>query len=228
MPLPLIPILWTVGTAVASAVVNRTRKTKLKIAVIGPEEGGKTAFINLLKNGTVKKDEPYRNTGLNEALLEFEAFWSVENSVLRTDIAVNSEAGLWEKIKDFVPGEQHGGKDIPGEKGLTSDYKKLLEGKDFSFFFFNIKRYFDEKKYQKDVNSRLDWLNYYVKPDDLIVVATHIDQMNENINDISRKFRDLVKGKDFGNVLKNVKYINLLDENAGEEMRKCFGKYGEH
>lgn len=224
MPLPLIPII--LAALATSAAANRARKTKLKIAVIGPEEGGKTAFINLLKNGKVK-DGPYRNTGMNEALLEFEAFWSVENSVLRTDIAVNSEAGLWEKIKDFVPGEQHGGKDIPGEEGLTSDYKKLLEGKDFSFFFFNIKRYFDEKNYQKDVNIRLDWLNYYVKPDDLIVVATHIDQMNENINDISRKFRDLVKEKDFGNVLKNIKYINLLDENAGEKMRKCFGKYGE-
>ena len=129
MPLPLIPILWTVGTAVASAIVNRTRKTKLKIAVIGPEEGGKTAFINLLKNGTVKKDEPYRNTGLNEALLEFEAFWSVENSVLRTDIAVNSEAGLWEKIKDFVPGEQHGGKVL---RRIT---KNCLKERIFHFSF---------------------------------------------------------------------------------------------
>lgn len=228
MPLPLIPILWTVGTAVASAVVNRTRKTKLKIAVIGPEEGGKTAFIKLLKYGKINKDEPYRNTGLNESLLEFEAFWSIENSIKRTDIAVNSDADFWEDLKDFIPGEQHGSKDIPGEKGLTSEYKNLLEGKDFSFFFFNIKQYFDEKNYQKDVNARLDFLNYYVKPENLIVIATHIDQINKNVNDISRKFRELVKGKAFLNVLKNVKFINLLDENAGEEMRKCFGKYGEN
>ena len=225
MPLPSIPIILT--ALAASAAANRARKTKLKIAVIGPEEGGKTAFINLLKNGKVK-DEPYRSTGLNEALSEFEAFWSVENSVTRTDIAVNSEAGLWEKIKDFIPGEQHGGKDMPGEKGLMREYKKLLEGKDFSFFLFNVKRYFDEKNYQKDVNIRLDFLNYNVKPENLIVVATHIDQVNENINDISRKFRDLVNGKNFGDVLKNVKYINLLDENAGKEMRKCFGEYGEN
>lgn len=224
--LPLIPILCTAGTAVASAIVNRVRKKKLKIAVIGPEEGGKTAFIKLLEYGRVK-DAPYKHTGLNEPLLEIEAFWTKENKWLRTDFAINSDAGLWEKIKDFIPGDQHGSKDIPGEKGLLSDYKKLLEGKHYSFFFFNIKRYFEERDYERDVNSRLDFLNDYLHSKNLIVVATHIDQINEGVNKIASRFKEMVKDKPYIDVLKNVKYINLLDDKAGEEMRKCFGKDGE-
>lgn len=225
--IPLIPIITGVVSSVVGGLTAwRIRKKKLKIAVIGPEEGGKTAFIKLLEYGQVK-DASYKQTGLNESLLEIEAFWTKENKLLRTDIAINSDAGLWEKIKDFIPGDQYGGKDIPGEIRLLPDYKKILEGKLYSFFFFNIKRYFDENEYKKDVNCRLDFLNDYLHCKNLIVVATHIDEINEDVNKIASTFKDMVKDKPYIDVLKNVKYINLLDEKAGEEMRKCFGKDGE-
>ena len=226
MPAPLVILAYVAGSALIGAIGNRVRKTKLKIAVIGPEEGGKTTFVELLKKGCVK-DEAYRQTNLSESLPEFEAFWTKKNKLRRVDIAVNSDVGIKTFFKDFKPGMRYGGKDIPGDKGLMSEYKKLLEKKDFSFFFFNIQRYFDEDGYKNDVNCRFDFLTDYLHQDGIIVVATHIDKIDGNINVISQKFKDMIKEKPYAGVLKNVKYINLLDCNAGSEIRKCFGDHGE-
>ncbi|SMG25636.1 hypothetical protein [Fibrobacter sp. UWB13] len=229
MPAPLIIAL---AAPVVADVVNRLRKTKIKIAILGSEESGKSTFIELLQNGVVKKKD-YRYTGLRASVPEFEAFWTKKNKFLRTDLAVNTAAGAWEKFKDLFPDfgnlNKNQGQDIPGGTELMNRYSSLMKGKNVVFFLINVEKFLTNESERKDVLARLEFI--YNNRDDegnFIVLVTHIDKVKEDETQIRSQLKMFLKDKMYSRIFEETKFLNLLDEHAGDEIRKCFRKYGNN
>ncbi|WP_163438838.1 hypothetical protein [Fibrobacter succinogenes] len=226
---------WFIPVAVGLGVtgaVNRWRKTKLEIAVLGPEASGKTTLIELLSKGKVE-NRLYRQTGIQEICPEFEAFWTKPNMFFCTDITVNSDSHWWQEIKNLFPdiGKfKNNGQDIPGGEEIVNNYEKLMEKKDFVFFLINVKEFFDKEDVSEDVLARLEFLSRHYENDmsKFIVLATHIDKVGKTEEEIKNGIRNKVKDKPYSNIIGNLKCINLVGDSAGDDIRKCFGEYGKN
>lgn len=223
-----IPV--AVGVGIAGAV-NRARKTKLEIAILGPEASGKTTLIELLSEGKVE-DTVYHQTGTQEVCPEFEAFWTKSNKIRRTDITVNSDSHWWQEIKNLFPDKgwlKNNGQDIPGGEEIVNNYEKLMKKKDIVFFLINVKDFFDNEEACEEVLARLEFLSRHYKEDmsKFIVLATHIDKVGKTEEEIKNGIRNRLKDKPYSNIIGNLKCINLVGDSAGDDIRKCFGKYGK-
>lgn len=224
MPIPLIiPLAVGLGGYLAA---NRIRKCVLKVAILGPEESGKSTLIELLKNGSVKESN-YKHTGLREAVPEFEAFWTKNRKIRGTYITVNSESGIIEKLSDLIPDfgnlNKDKGQDVSGGSESMFRYKQLMRGKDFIFFLINAEKFLTDECERRDVFSRLDFIhNNRVYKGELIILATHVDKVQHDINTIHSLLKNTVKDKPYSVIFENIKCINLFEKCAGIQIQKCF------
>ncbi len=174
------------------------------IGVLGMPEAGKTQFYKTLKN---------------EKYLTHEA--TATEDYPEFDFKINNKSI---KVK---PGRDIGG----GEHYIFSYYAKFISEKDIIVFVFDVKRYIEDYKYQRDVRDRLDFIwrrlteksgvvgsvamsTHYIQTK-FILFASHFDQLTKDQQSKAKGLlHKTVEGKDFEQMFHNNMYIvDLRDRN---------------
>ena len=108
----------------------------MKLAVLGPEQSGKTSFKNFLKEE--KPGNPKQTTYVNEI----------------EECKVTDSEGHTITIRV---------KDISGQADFVAiDYKERVTDYDFILFFFNSKDFMTDEVYSTDVVDRIGAMAYYI------------------------------------------------------------------
>ena len=108
----------------------------MKLAVLGPEQSGKTSFKNFLKEG--KPGNPKQTTYVNEI----------------EECKVTDSEGHTITIRV---------KDISGQAAFVAiDYKERVTDYDFILFFFNSKDFMTDEVYSTDVVDRIGAMAHYI------------------------------------------------------------------
>ena len=198
MPQVIIP--WVIGGLVAFisfviALLKTKKKLKgKKVMLFGPQESGKTTFVNWL----IKEEQTTEH--IATATGESHSYHDSENN---TDYEFFDMGGA----KEFLIG------------GVM---QKKYEENDFIFMFFDVKRYTSDKKngaYRSDVNARFEALArlFKSKQKPILFIGSHSDKLDK---DKQKSFRynlqNLVESsKDYYSFLCGQKFLlaNLTSKN---------------
>lgn len=242
MPLPIV--FWIVGavattataTAAAAATDNLRRK-RLNVAVVGPKEAGKTKFIEILKNGKADLGE-YITTVYDTYEQEFEAFWTKENLMLRTDITINNcEKEILQEI--FPKWCPRGGKDVNGNRYIgpksNGAFKKLVDNSNFVFYLFDINMFITDSSSREACLDRFDFMYRILNESQrskFRFIGTHLDTLKKksgfsDLQKIQTKYKKFVENKIYTHFVLNINYMNLGDPSAGTKIRNLFGEAGK-
>lgn len=99
------------------------------------------------------------------------------------------------------------GKDIGGNvENIKAYYEDFIKNRDICLFIFDIKKYIEQEKYRKDVNTRLDFINRHINnTSHWAAIGTHVDQMEI---EQGKSIIDIVQG-----YVKDKPYSKLLSIN---------------
>lgn len=192
-----IPVL--IGTAVAGTIIavvassesTDTKKTVGKsLGILGMAGAGKTQFLRNLQG------KPYKRCDEQTAGAEdFE------------DFVFNHKGREISICK---------GKDIGGNvENIKYYYEDFIKNRDICIFMFDIKKYIEQEKYRKDVNTRLDFINRHINDTShWAAIGTHVDQMKiEQGKSIINIVQGYIKDKPYSRLLSiNFFASNLTDQ----------------
>lgn len=236
MPIPLIIAAAVGGTSLVTAVANRLRQKKLNVSIIGPTAAGKNVLIDILRTGKVPDNDEYQGSVGMSKLEEFEAYWTKENVVFGTYFTVNA---LSNQIRgDLLPDwiVKKNGFDIAGDQAYVELYKDLVKDRDAVFFVFDVAKYLSDAEYETLVKAELDFVyENSNKGNDvnLIMLGSHADLARKQMKlttekMVSDKFIMTLTGKAYRTMsVKNMRFLNFLDQKSVEEIRKALGSLGE-
>lgn len=161
---------------------------KNKLGVLGMQGAGKTRFLSFLRSKPFIEGQTSRS--------DYEEFtYQLSN---RKKVYIKS------------------GVDIGGGEMYRDDYNKIINESDVILYFFDINNYLsgnDYISYQRGCNSRFehiyDMWKKSKKP--ILVIATHKDKCSFPENEMKQEFDNLVQGKSYKEMLKEVEYVDLTN-----------------
>ena len=168
----IVPVLFILGTICFRLWRNAALKSLSgkKVMLFGMPESGKTVLFNWLVYG--KETVGYQETGqMVSEKSKKEPFTDKKCNITYSDM---------------------GGKD----EFLNFNGEKYYLENDFIFFLFDSKRYFEEDKYRKATNIRLEFLSIMSKrkPKPILMIASHKDCLTKEEQDgFSSFFRNQVQ-----------------------------------
>lgn len=184
----IIPFLIWGGVALMVAIIGGAiMKNGDKLAVLGMQGAGKTRFLCFLRG------VPY----------------------VEQQTAYEKYPEFSYKIDDKITIKIKSGYDIGGGKTYIREYDNLIKESKVILFMFNISRYLAyDQRYVRDTNSRLDLIKGYVDTEEknIVIIGTHKDLLNIDDNEIKRKFDELMNGKPYSDMVKNIFLVDLTDK----------------
>lgn len=187
-------------------VYNKYRNVNL--AILGPNEAGKTTLWNYLKGVPFSK-EYFETDGKTRV-----SFVS-SNKTWYTKKSNNSE----EKIK-------FSGYDINGNGDFIKvEWEELIKESDMIIFIFNANKYLFDIDYQRDVNQRMQYVKYTIdKQNDgrkrnVWLLGSYADLLS-NKKEQWRKIIDIIKTKPYSSISHNNACVNLTNKKELDEYYK--------
>lgn len=179
--------------------------TGKRIEVLGPQNSGKTTFLNFLRNKTV--------TGEATARERYEPFEYKLSNGKTVTIA--------------------GGEDIGGGDTFREDYVGKIKESDSIIFIFDIHKYLNghnKKDKTKDQYVRLTEARFKlvydhfkdnypgeIDPHRLVVIGSHRDKLKAGDNKIKGAFYDCIRKNEYKEMFKNFRICDLTNK---DELRK--------
>lgn len=187
--------------AVRGFILNYFKNTKKrKIAVLGMQGSGKSTFLQILQ-GKDPKDIP--------PTIGPEPYGS---------FYITLDGGIKMKIS--------AGDDIPGT-GYNEEYHDYISKNDIVFFFFKANEYLHNEEIRKDINNRLHFINKTATDEfkkdidnDIVIIATHIDELELKDVEIKAKIKSLVLEKNYKKLFDHKFYtLNTTDQKQVHETK---------
>ena len=120
------------------------------------------------------------------------------------------------------------GKDIGGDaEKIPIYYSKMIENNDIVLFFLNIERYLGSMAYERDANSRLDFIYFSWKekkgdkdPSKTVyLIMTHVDKVS-NSKEAIEKVLNRMRRRSFSAITTQYTAINMINNEQLEELKK--------
>ena len=120
------------------------------------------------------------------------------------------------------------GKDIGGnEENIRIYYSKMIENNDIVLFFLNIEKYLGSMAYERDANSRLDFIYFSWKekkgdkdPSKTVyLIMTHVDKVS-NSKEAIEKVLNRMRRRSFSAITTQYTAINMINNEQLEELKK--------
>lgn len=178
------------------------------LAILGPNEAGKTTLWNFFKGTPDCKG--YHETEGKTAV-----------SFVASDI-------VWTAIKPDKPERKlkFTGYDINGNGDfIRTDWEKLIEKSNMVIFVFNAYKYLNNTEYQRDVNQRMGFVHSTVgkqtdtKKRGIWLLGSYADKLSDRKKDWA-KIIDIIKTKPYCEISHNNACVNLTKEDELKEYYK--------
>ena len=178
------------------------------LAIIGPNEAGKTTLWNFFKGSTASK--VYQETD-GKVKLSFVA-----------------SSKTWNAVKLDEPEEKLRltGYDINGHGDwIRSDWEKLIEDSNMIIFVFNSYKYLNSVDYQRDINQRMQLVYSTVckqtdgKKRGIWLLGSYADKLGNKKKDWE-SIIGIIKTKPYCDISHNNACVNLTNENELKEYYK--------
>lgn len=173
----------------------------LGMAVLGMPESGKTTWYDYL----LKTNRSGMHTVDSVKIDGFKIYFSDGKSVI---------------VKK--------GKDIGGnEENIRIYYSKMIEDNDIVLFFLDIEKYLGSMAYERDANSRLDFIYFSWKekkgdkdPSKTVcLIMTHVDKVS-NSKEAIEKVLNRMRRRSFSAITTQYAPINMINNEELEELKK--------
>ena len=179
------------------------------LAILGPNEAGKTTLWNFFKGSTASK--VYQETDGKVKL----SFWA--SSI------------IWNAVKLDEPTERlkFTGYDINGNGDfIRTDWEKIIEKSNMIIFVFNSYKYLNSEDYQRDINQRMQFVYSTVckqtdgKKRGIWLLGSYADKLADK-KKAWRRIIDNIKTKPYCEISHNNACLNLTNE---DELKKYYKK----
>lgn len=198
------PLIFLVAWLGKKAYDVFFEEDKVDIAILGPNQAGKTTLWNYLKgkpSSTVYKE--------------------TEGSV-RLSFKSSNKSWNVSKIKGY---------DINGNGDFIRDeWEKIVKESNMIIFIFNASEYLSNIEYQRDVNQRMQFVKsvFDGRTDkakrDIWLLGSYADLLSNRSSEW-RKVIDLIRTKPYRAICNNSACLNLMDKKALDEyFNKMFKK----
>jgi hypothetical protein len=191
-PLSIWSVLALIGASTGYVVKNVFTTKSNKLGLIGMEGSGKTTFFNNLRNIRCISESSKK-----EAYQRF---------------SLKLKSGINICIEKAFDGE--------GAKSFIIEYRDIVFKNNVIIYFFDVNKYLTEIDYNRECNSRLDFIYPMINDQkQFIIVASHSDQNNAPIDLIKQKVLKEVSDKSFAKLFNKHFYtVNLSDKNEIESL----------
>lgn len=202
----LFSIIIIISGDSASDTFKNERSVDL--AILGPNEAGKTTLWNFLKGSTASK--VYQETDGKEAL-----------SFVASSI-------IWNAVKLDEPIERlkFTGYDINGNGDfIRTDWEKIIEKSNMIIFVFNSYKYLNSEDYQRDINQRMQFVYSTVRKQTdgknrgIWLLGSYADKLDNKKKDWERII-GIIKTKPYCDISHNNACVNLTNDNELKEYYK--------
>lgn len=180
----------------------------VNLAILGPNEAGKTTLWNFLK-GTP----------------DCKGYHETEGKIALSFVA---SAIVWTAIKPDKPESKpkFTGYDINGNGDfIRTDWEKLIKKSNMVFFVFNAYKYLNNTEYQRDVNQRMQFVHSTVGKQtdgnkrDIWLLGSYADKLSDRKKDWA-KIIGIIKTKPYCEISHNNACVNLTNEDELKEYYK--------
>ncbi len=191
-----------------SASDTFTNEESVDLAILGPNEAGKTTLWNFLKGSTASK--VYQETD-GKVVLSFVA-----------------SSKTWNAVKLDEPEEKlrFTGYDINGNGDfIRTDWEKLIENSNMIIFVFNSYKYLNNVGYQRDINQRMQFVYSTVskqkdgKKRGIWLLGSYADKLGNKKKDWE-SIIGIIKTKPYCDISHNNACVNLTNEDELKEYYK--------
>lgn len=179
----------------------------VNLAILGPNEAGKTTLWNFFRGTPDYKDYHETEGTISVSFITSNIVWNAEKLKL--------------KLK---------GNDINGNGDfIRRDWEKLIENSDMVIFVFNAYNYLNNLEYQRDVNQRMQFVYSTVgkqtdgKKHGIWLLGSYADKLSDRKKDWETIIHN-IKKKPYCEISNNNACINLTN---GDELKKYYKKMFE-
>ena len=209
--IPPIIIIWII-IGLFLLVISVIRKRKIckdkNLAILGPNEAGKTTLWNFLKGRPASK--VYQETD-GKVVLSFVASSKIWNAV---------------KLDEPIEILKITGYDINGNGDfIRTDWEKIIEKSNMIIFVFNSYKYLNSIDYQRDINQRMQFVYSTVckqtdgKKRGIWLLGSYADKLGNKKKDWERII-GIIKTKPYCDISHNNACVNLTNEDELKEYYK--------
>lgn len=181
----------------------------VNLAILGPNEAGKTTLWNFFRGTPDYKDYHETEGTISVSFITSNIVWTA----IKPD---KSESKL--KFKGY---------DINGNGDfIRRDWEKLIEKSNMVIFVFNAYEYLKNTDYQRDINQRMQFVHStVVKQTDgtkrgIWLLGSYADKLSDRKKDWETII-DIIKKKPYCEISNNNACINLTN---GDELKKYYKK----
>lgn len=212
-PLPIIIVILGLGGMLYILFSGKSPTTIFKneeevnIAILGPNESGKTTLWNYLKGKPFSKKYEETEGKIKISFVTKNIIWTVENP---------DNAGNKIKCK---------GVDINGtEDFIRTEWEEIIKNANMIIFIFNAYNYLYEINYQRDVNQRMQFIKSTIEKHDnekkrgIWLLGSHADLLTNKKKEW-KKVIEIIKTKPYCEISNNNACIDLTNE---KELKEYF------
>lgn len=178
------------------------------LAILGPNEAGKTTLWNYFKG--IPASKVYQETDGKVALM------------------FSASSTIWNAVKLVKPKEEleFTGYDINGNGDfIRTDWEKMIEESNMVIFVFNAYKYLNNIEYQRDINQRMQFVNSTVekqkdgKKRGIWLLGSYADKLGDRKKDWGRII-EIIKTKPYCEISHNNACVNLTSKKELKEYYK--------
>lgn len=192
----IIPMIMAIGGLL---IFGNSKSVHGKhLAVLGMKGAGKTRLYCFMRNIKYKEEA----TGKNE----YPSFDYTKSDGTKVRIEKGYDIG--------------GGEDF-----IRDNYEKMMKDSDIVIFVFDISKYFsDTEEYQRQTNSRFDFINKKISENEnKVIIGSHLDQLkSEKRETIKDRFLKNIKDKPYSGMF-TVNFF-LADITNNEQIKGIIDK----
>lgn len=208
--LPFIPlIIIGIILYIVYVVFFSPKKQKvINIAIIGPEDSGKTILWHFLVGQPIPKGKHESQENVGTFLVP------MENSTIPNSKKLNK--GTLFNVRDL-----NGGEDF-----IRSRWKRLIKESDMIIFVFSSYEYLYSTEYQRDVNQRMLLVKKTIEKysnsgnKSIYLIGSYADLL-ENKKKEWTKILDLIKTKPYCDLANNNDCLNMTSE---KDLKEYYNK----
>lgn len=171
------------------------------LAILGPNEAGKTTLWNFFKGRPASK-----------------VYYETDD---KEKISFVASCTIWNAVK-----LRFKGRDINGNGDfIRTDWEKLIENSNMIIFVFNSYEYLNSIDYQRDINQRMQFVYSTVckqtdeKKRDIWLLGSYADKLGNKKKDWERII-GIIKTKPYCDISHNNACVNLTNEDELKEYYK--------
>lgn len=207
--LPLIPLI-IIGIIIylIYIIFFRSNKKNINIAILGPENSGKTILWNFFMGQPFSKEKKHSTENVGT--------FTVRNVTCNIKNSKNLNKGI--RII---------GRDIPGsEDFIRTKYEKMTKESDMIIFVFSSYEYLNSTDYQRDVNQRLQLVRKTIdmychsEKKTIYLLGSYADLLIDKKKDWA-KIINLIKNKPYCDMAHNNDCINMTNE---KDLKEYYNK----